>query len=160
MSYKFRYQNFVDEQRAGKIHGVFIDDTGSPGLYYTSSQLHPERKSWVAVVVPRSVIAEVWNQFPGAIGELKVQTGANEFHFSDIFMGRREFEGISLSKRMAIFEFMSYLFAVYNFPILVQTLDPESLQEIRGRVQFPDRLGPFNFRKQEDLAFFFLLLRV
>lgn len=160
MSHKFRYQNFVDEQRAGKIHGVFIDDTGSPGLYDTPSQLHPERKSWVAVVVPRSVIAEVWDQFPRAIAELKVQTGANEFHFTDIFMGRREFEGISLSKRLAIFKFMSHLFGAYKFPILVQTLDPESLQDVLSRSKFPDRLGPFNLKKQEDLALVFLLFRV
>jgi len=159
MSHIFRYPNFVDEERAGKTHGVFIDDTGSPGLEDSTGQ-HPKRKSWVAVVVPRLVIAEVWDQFPKAITELKIQTGANEFHFADVLMGRREFEDIPLSKRLAIFGFMSHVFSVYNFPILVQTLDPISVQKVRGRAQFPSRLGPFNFKKQEDLALFFLLLRV
>src|SRR2546427_6946059 len=122
----FRYQDFVDEQRVGKVHGVFIDDTGSPGLRDTPSHLHPERKSWVAVVVPRSVIAEVWRQFPGAIAELRALVGGTEFHFTDIYMGRRAFEGAALSKRLGVFGFMAHIFAAYNFPVFVQTLDPES----------------------------------
>ena len=31
---------------------------------------------------------------------------------------------------------------------------------MRSRGSFPERLGPFNFTRQEDLALFFLLLRV
>ena len=56
MANAFRYQDFVDEQQGGQVHGVFVDDTGSPGLRDTPGHLHPERKSWVAVVVPRSEI--------------------------------------------------------------------------------------------------------
>ena len=96
-----RYQDLVDEQRAGRIHGVFVDDTGSPGLRDTPSHLHRERKSWVAVVVPKSVIAEVWQQFPRAIVELQALTGATEFHFTDHYMRRRAFENVPLSKRLA-----------------------------------------------------------
>lgn len=160
MAQTFRYQDFVDEQRAGRIHGVFIDDTGSPGLRDTPIDLHPQRKSWVAVVVPRSEIAEVWQQFPRAMAELKVLTGASEFHFTDIYNGRRAFEGIPLQKRLGVFGFMAHIFSVYKFPVFVQTLDPQSLQDVRKRESLPERLGPFNFKKHEDLALFFLLLRV
>lgn len=160
MAHRFRYQDFVDEQRAGLIHGVFIDDTGSPGLQDTPNHLHPKRKSWVAVVVPRSIIGEVWQQFPHAIDELKVQTGASEFHFADIYGGKHAFKGVPLEKRLGVFGFMAHIFDVYNFPVFVQTLDPESLRDVRARVAFPERLGPFDFTKHEDLALFFLLLRV
>jgi hypothetical protein len=160
MGNKPRYQDFVNEQRAGRIHGVFVDDTGSPGLRDTPNHLHPERKSWVAVVVPRSAIAEVWQQFPHAIDELEKQTGATEFHFAEIYGGTREFKGVPLEKRLSIFAFMAHIFSVYNFPVFVQTLDPVSLDDIRARGAFPDRLGPFNFKRHEDLALFFLLLRV
>jgi hypothetical protein len=47
MPSKFRFQDFVDEQRAGAVHGVFIDDTGSPGLENTPTNLHSDRHSWV-----------------------------------------------------------------------------------------------------------------
>lgn len=160
MAQTFRYQDFVDEQRAGEINGVFIDDTSSPGLRDTPSNLHPERKSWVAVVVPRSVIAEVWQQLPRAIAELKLQTGGSEFHFTDIYQGRRAFKGVPLQQRLAVFRFMAFIFATHNFPVFVQTLDPNTLQDVRERVKLPERLGPFSFKKQEDLALFFLLIRV
>lgn len=88
-----RYEDFVDEQRKGLVHGVFIDDTGSPGLQDTPTNLHPKRKSWVAVIVPRPAVAETWDQLPNAVDELKSLTGATEFHFADIYAGRREFKG-------------------------------------------------------------------
>jgi hypothetical protein len=160
MGTKPRYQDFVDEQRAGKVHGVFVDDTGSPGLKDTPANLHPERKSWVAVVVPRSQIAEVWQQFPRAVEELRLQTGGSEFHFTDIYSGTRSFKGVPLQKRLAVFGFMAYIFSEYKFPVFVPTLDPVSLRDVRTRGSFPERLGPFDFRRQEDLALFFLLLRV
>lgn len=160
MATKPRYQDFVDEQRAGHVHGVFVDDTGSPGLKDTPANLHPERKSWVAVVVPRSDIAELWQQFPRAIEELKAQTGGEEFHFTDIYSGTRSFKGVPLQKRLAVFAFMAYIFGQYKFPVFVQTLDPVSLRDVRARGSFPERLGPFDFTRQEDLALFFLLLRV
>lgn len=160
MATKPRYQDFVDEQRAGQVHGVFVDDTGSPGLKDTPANLHPERKSWIAVVVPRSNIAEVWQQFPRAIKELKAQTGGSEFHFTDIYSGTRSFKGVPLQKRLAVFAFMAYIFSEYKFPVFVQTLDPVSLRDVHSHGSFPERLGPFDFTKQEDLALFFLLLRV
>jgi hypothetical protein len=49
MKQKFRYQDFRDQLRAGTLDGVFIDDTGSPG--HKTIDLHPERKSWVGVIV-------------------------------------------------------------------------------------------------------------
>lgn len=154
------YQAYVDEQRAGKLHGVFIDDTGSPGLQNTPPNLHADRKSWVAVVVPRTVIAEIWEQFPRAIAELKNQTGATEFHFTDIYSGTRSFKGVALEKRLAVFAFMAEIFRQYRFPVFVQTLDPDTLRDVRKRGPFPKRLGRFDFEKHEDFALFFLLLRV
>ena len=160
MKPRFRYQDFVDQQRAGSMHGVFVDDTGSPGLSDTPTHLHPGRKSWVAVVVPKEQIGEVWRQFPRALSQLGRTVGATEFHFTDIYMRRREFRDVPLATRLGVFRFMAHIFATYRFPVFVQTLDPDSLDDIRGRADFPERLGPFNLKKHEDLALFFLLLRV
>lgn len=160
MKTHFRYQDYVDEQRSGGVHGVFVDDTGSPGLRDGATHLHPSRKSWVAVVVPQSQIGEVWHQFPSAIAELERLTGAREFHFTDIYMGRREFRSVPLDLRLAFFRFMAEIFGIYQFPVFVQTLDPELLGSLRKRTQFPDRVGPFNLLKHEDMGLLFLLLRV
>jgi hypothetical protein len=55
---------------------------------------------------------------------------------------------------------MAHIFSAYNFPILIQTLDPKSLANLRLRSPFPERLGPFNLRKAEDTALLLLILRV
>jgi hypothetical protein len=55
---------------------------------------------------------------------------------------------------------MAHIFSEYKFPVIVQTLDPVSLHDVRTRGSFPQRLGPFDFTRHEDLALFFLLLRV
>jgi len=160
MNSKPRYQDFVNEQMLAKVHGVFIDDTGSPGLRNTPNNLHPDRKTWVAVVIPKTQIAEVWQQFPGALKSLNSLFGAHEFHFTDIYMGRKEFKGIPFERRLALIEFMSSIFKRYKFPVFVQTFDPKSFAKIRGRSELPDTLGAFNLRSYEDFALLFLLMRV
>ena len=160
MKPRLRYQDLVDQQRAGSMHGIFVDDTGSPGLEHTPPHLHPDRKSWVAVAVPKQQIGEVWRQFPRALSQLEGLLGTTEFHFTDIYMRRREFRDVPLATRLGVFRFMAHIFATYRFPVFVQTLDPGSLNDIRTRADFPERLGPFTLKKHEDLALFFLLLRV
>ena len=157
---KPRYQDFLDDLARGIHHGVFIDDTGSPGLATASPRLHSERSSWVAVIVPRSDMPEVLEPFPRALYELSRLAPSMEFHFGDIYAGRKEFDGLRLPVRLALFEFMATIFRKYHFPVIVQTLDPNSLAEIRGRGKFPDSIGPFNLARPTDAALFFLLLRV
>ena len=84
-----KYQDFINELAAGKAYGIFIDDTGSPGLTDTPPNYLPERKSWVAVIIPPHQMPEVLEQLTGALHELKVATGATEFHFTDIYSGRK-----------------------------------------------------------------------
>src|ERR1043165_7889499 len=118
-----RYQDFIDELAVGRVYGAFIDDSGLPGLSSTPEHLHPQRKSWVAVVVPPHQMGEVLQEFPRALDELKRVTGATEFHFADIYAGRKEFakDKVGLQVRLSIFRFMAYIFTTYELPILVQT---------------------------------------
>lgn len=157
---KYALQDFLDDLSLGKKYGVFIDDTGSPGQ--KTPNLHPERKSWVAVIVSPDQMPEVLKEFPGAIQELYNVIGAKEFHFSDLYSGKGEFKGVNLQARLGIIEFMAYLFNRYRFPLLVQTLDPNLLENVRKRAegQLPKKSGPFNLTKQEDTALIFLLIRV
>ena len=159
---KYRYQDFLDELAAGQTYGVFVDDTAAPGLSETPPNFHPERKSWVAVIVPPHQMPEVLRQFPLALKELERLTGATEFHFADIYSGRKEFKALDLQVRLALFEFMAHIFSAYQFPIIVQTFDPETLSDIHTRSgnQLPNRVGPFDFTKVEDAALFFLLIRL
>lgn len=157
-----KYQDFLNELAHGKAYGIFIDDTGSPGLTDTPPNYLPGRKSWVAVIIPPHQMPEVLEQFSGALYALKEKTGAKEFHFTDIYAGRKEFRNVDLQIRLKIFEFMAFIFSQYQFPIIVQTFDPETLADIRARNgnQMPDRIPPFDLTREEDMALFFLLIRL
>jgi len=159
---KPRLQDYLDELSRGEVYGIFIDDTGSPGITDAPTNFHPGRKSWVAVIVPPSQIPEVIQQMPQALGELRQSIGADELHFTDIFSGKNQFKNVDLQIRLGLFEFMAYIFSAYRFPVIVQTFDPETHADVSSRSdgQLPDALPPFDFTKCEDLALFFLLLRL
>lgn len=141
---------FLSELSSGLKYGVFIDDTGSPGL--ETKKLHPERKSWVAVVVPPKQMPEVLEQLPLAIEELK-KYGVSEFHFADIYSGSGEI-------RLGVVGFMAKIFEEYRFPIIVQTFDPVTLKELRTRSGLPSKIEVFDLRRQNDLGLLFLIMRV
>jgi len=150
--------NLATELRSGRHYGVFIDDTGSPGL--VTPGLHSRRKSWVAVLVPPHQIHEVMDQMPKALSVLDdLGLKDPEFHFADIWAGRGEFQKLSLEQRLGIFRFMAHIFATYRFEILVQTLDPDNAAAVRNRAEWPDKLGPLRFDDHEDLALILVLLR-
>ncbi len=157
-----RYQDYLDELALGRAYGIFVDETGSPGLENTPPNLHPERKSWVAVVVSPEVMPEVLDQLPPALDELQELVGADEFHFTDIWSGRHQFKDVDLQVRLALFQFMAHIFATYRFPIIVQTFDPATLADFRSKIggRLPDRLPPFDFTRQEDTALFILMIRL
>ena len=151
--------NLAVELRSGRHYGVFIDDTGSPGL--KSPGLNEQRKTWVAVLVPPREIAEVMDQLPLALtllNELGLEDP--EFHFTDIWAGKGEYKKLELNKRLGIFRFMAEIFAIYGIQVLVQTFDPVNAADIRGRADWPKSFGPLKFSDHEDLALIFALLRI
>jgi len=95
------------EEVAASGHAcVLIDDGGTPGQLAGSPYLHPSRKTWVAVLTTATQVKEICQQMPRAIEELKLQTGATEFHFAEIYRGAGAFEDKPLSLRLALFGFM------------------------------------------------------
>lgn len=159
---KPRFQDYVDELARGDVYGIFIDDTGSPGIQDAPENFHPERKTWVAVIIPPKQIAEVMQQMPAALDELRQSVGADEFHFTEIYSGKKQFKNVDLQVRLGLFGFVAHIFSIYEFPIVVQTFDPETLADVRSRSngQLPDSIPPFDFNDCGDLALFFLLMRL
>jgi len=159
---KPRFQDYFDEMSRGETYGIFIDDTGSPGITDAPPNFHPKRMTWVAVIVPPSQISEVMQQMPQALDELRQLVGADEFHFTEIYSHKKQFKNIDLQVRLGLFEFMAHIFSAYRFPVIVQTFDPETLSDIRSRSgnQLPQSISPFDLTKCEDMALFFLLIRL
>jgi len=57
---------------------------------------------------------------------------------------------------------MASVFSKYQFPLIVQTCDSETLADIRERSkgQIPDCIPPFYLTREEDAALFILLIRL
>lgn len=144
----------------GETFGVFIDDTGSPGNKAVPRYLHPDRKSWVAVIVEPHVVPGVLEGMADCVTELARLPGVSEFHAADIYSGKGPYRQMPLEARLTIFEAVARVFASYRIPVLVQTLDPATLVRVRSREALPNRLGPFDLTAHDDLALLLLLGRV
>ena len=106
-------------------------------------------------------MAELLPQLPGVLSELaQAAGGASEFHFTDIYAGKRAFENVSPSVRLALFRFMSAVFEYNRFPVFVQTMDPDTLRDLRSKFRWPEAFGPLRVSRHEDFALVFLLMRV
>lgn len=158
---KHRYANFIKEFQAGKFGAVFVDDSGSPGLARASRNDRDNYKTWVAVIVSRDHIAEVYKQLPSTVEVLKeFAPKAQEFHFADIYAARKEFKGIDSSVRLGMFRFMAWVFAEHQFPIVVQTLSPDAPERIASFMDLPRSFGPLQTNRHDDLALLMLLMRL
>src|SRR5205823_12043289 len=101
-----KYEQSLTLQKfaAGSYFGVFIDDTGSPGMPNTPAKLHPDRKSWVAVIVLPAQIQSVSAAVNEALDALRCDLGVNEFHFKDVYAGKGPFRAVSIDERLVIFQ--------------------------------------------------------
>jgi len=155
-----RYQDFLDQLARGEYYGVFIDDSGSPGLQVGNGSLHPDRKTWAAVVVSPTQNATVLAEMPGVIRYLQAELGADELHFADIWNGRRQFKDVRLEVRLSLFAFMATVFQQHGFKVLVQTLDPGAARQLLSGHALPPLRGPLNPKKHDHLALLILLVRL
>jgi hypothetical protein len=156
---KLSAESLLGDLRSERRFAVVIDDTGSPGDKNTPPTLHPFRKSWVSVVLTPEQAAEVSQQLPQALEDLRTYTGASEFHFTDIYSGRRAFANVPEETRLNLFAFMAFIFTTYRFPIIVQTLDPDNASYQSFRAAFPEKVAYFKMSRPGDVALLMLLCR-
>jgi hypothetical protein len=156
-----RYQDLLEQLDRGELHGVFIDDTGSPGLANTPVHLHPDRKTWVAVIVDRSRMAETLRSLGRLLWQLRSTVGAPEFHFSDLYNGKRKFATLALRERLQLLRLFVQLFDKNDLQILVQTYDPEQVARMAQHLDHQSpAYGPLRLDQHEDAALLMLLWRV
>jgi hypothetical protein len=144
---------------SGQYSGVFIDDTGAPGHHSPTIYLHPDRKTWVAVLLTHEQLVEAYQQMPRALEELHQSLGIREFHFAELLSGKGT-RDVPFDVRLAVFRFMAYIFSVYRYPILVQTFSPENIAEHQELLESGGAAGPFDLTDPTDLSLLFLLWQI
>lgn len=151
-----------DELASGKYIGVFIDDTGSPGLTETPPYLHPDRSTWVAVVIQPDRLPDLMAKYSSLfLSGLNLFYGATEFHSTDVFSANGPFKGVDLKTRLDLLSVMAGIVKRYDAQILTENLDPDAVDAIRAKVSsLPSKLGPFDLRTPKGMALVSLLNRV
>lgn len=141
--------------------GVYIDDSGTPGVKSPSAFLHLKRKSWAAVIVPEGRAKDVHMAMRIFLEGIKKDYNADELHFTDIYGGRETFQGISIEDRYQLIELTVSIFKSFQIPVFYQTLSPEFMRELKAR-GFPavGRVGFLDLANHEHLALLSLLIQV
>ncbi|MGM0743177.1 MAG: DUF3800 domain-containing protein [Pseudomonadota bacterium] len=110
--------------------GIYVDDSGNPGVDSGSMHLSKTRKSWTAVIVPPSAAKDcsfVMDTFLQGIAD---DYGANELHFTEIFSGRGVWEKVKIEDRIQIFRQMSSILSKrVPLPIVHVTTSQETLND-------------------------------
>ncbi len=141
--------------------GIYIDDTGTPGIKSKSIYDTTDRKTWVALILSKEQRKEAYSQMEGCIKEIKIMFGASEFHFTDIYSGTKEFASVDLRVRIEIFRGFAEIFKQMKYPMLIQTFTSDDI--LRNKIVISDKkikADNFNLSNTSDLALFFLLFRI
>ncbi|NLY01698.1 MAG: DUF3800 domain-containing protein [Rhodopirellula sp.] len=156
----YNQERAIQKILAGDYFGVFIDDTGSPGMANTPAKLHPNRKSWVAVVVPPTQVLEVTSAINGILQPLR-GLGVKECHCVDIYSGKGPFrKELPSELRTVLLQFFADVLYLFDIAIYVQTFDPENYAKLFKWPRLPKIASCFDMHRHEDAALWFLLIRV
>ncbi|GEM_PF-5638624 len=151
---------FLAELRRGESIGVFIDDSGSPGVDGANGWSEENRPVWVAVVVPPRTCPSVLTELTDILTALREETRATEYHWADILGGRKEFKGLAPARKIGLFNGMTRIFEKVRFPLVLQGMNPDCLKKLRQTLGLSDRFGTFCLEDPRQAALLFLLLRV
>lgn len=139
---------------------IYIDDTGTPGYISKSKYDTDERKTWVALILNPKERKEAAFQMLGCLEELKETLNANEFHFTDIYSGSKEFKGVDLKIRLNIFRAFAEIHRETQYPMIMQTFTSDDILRNRIIVDGKVKADNFDLSKTSDFALFFLLFRI
>lgn len=110
--------------------GIYVDDSGNPGVDSGSVHLSETRKSWTAVIVPPRAAKDCSIVMDIFLRGIANDYGVNELHFTDIFSGRGIWKQVKIEDRIQIFRLMSaFLSKRVPLPIVHVTTSQETLND-------------------------------
>lgn len=120
----------VEDKQVRVEPGIYVDDSGNPGVDSGSLHLSGTRKSWTAVIVPPRAAKDCSFMMDTFLQGIAVEFGANELHFTDVFSGRGVWKKVKIEDRIKIFRLMSsFLSKKVPLPIVHVTTSQETLND-------------------------------
>ncbi len=139
---------------------IYIDESGNSGQKTNSKYASTDLISYYALILSPEARKDALMQMPECLSLLKKEFNAEEFHFTDIYSGRNEFNGIELSKRLQIFWMFADVFRNMQYPILMQSFSPEDYARNHFTNLENEYQDGFNLKNHKDFALYHLFLRI
>jgi hypothetical protein len=144
-----------------KNSAIYIDDTGSHQIS-KSKYDNGNLTSYLAVILTAKEREEISESIAYAkhLIQKELNLDFNEFHFVDIYQGKKDFKNLDLDKRLGIFKVFSQLYKRYNCPILIQSLtDDDVIRNRLTEIRKHKKYG-FDFSKNSHLCLWLLIVRI
>lgn len=141
--------------------GIFIDDTGISGNSTNSKYDTSDRKTWLAVIIDKSIIVDRNLQMRELIADFSKIYKTSEFHFTDIYNGRNKFKSVDYELRMKVFWEFAHILRIERFPMFIQSFTSKDI--LRNKIVIDSKqvfIDNFNLAKVSDFSLYFLLLRL
>ena len=138
---------------------IYIDDTGTPQKSKSKYDCG-NWESYVAVLLSpaeRIEISKLILELKKIVNEtIKV----DEFHFTEIFSGTKQFKGVDLELRLEIFNSFIEIYRMYDCPIVIQSITDDDV--IRNKMEYVrgKKRDGFDFNNNSHLCLWLLLVRI
>lgn len=141
-------------------HIIIVDDTGTAGATSNSKHISPDTKTWVGVLLESNVAGALEQNINEALQLLREKLDITEFHFTEIYSGKKQFRNISSEDRLEIFEFFSQLYNLYTPMVFVsstnnKTIVNSNLPSVIRKL----KLSGFDPNKNDDFSLLLLVLK-
>jgi len=139
---------------------IYIDDSDTLGIKSKSYFDSLDTKSWFSIILTEEEKKDAEKEMLECIKKLKKDFNASEFHFKDIYQGKKEFKNISFAERMNIFYFFAEVHDLLQFPILMQSFGSDDYEKNKISVDSKSEIDGFFLNRPSDLSLYFLLIRI
>ncbi len=138
---------------------IYIDDTGTPQKSKSKYDCG-NWESYVAVLLKPNERKEITKLILELKKIVNKSIKVDEFHFTEIFSGTKQFKGVALEIRLEIFNSFIEIYRMYDCPIVIQSITDDDvirnkMEYIRGYKNYG-----FDFDKNSHLCLWLLLVRI
>lgn len=109
---------------------LFIDDTNFE-KNKKSSVLNSEKISMVGFLLPENKFMPVAYDLRDSLEELKTEYNADEFHFTDIYNRKHDFQGINSDDVLSMIACFSDIVDYHDLKFVVQTINDKNYSKIQ-----------------------------
>tara|TARA_E500000331_G_C17266079_1_gene717223 strand:- start:2595 stop:3509 length:915 start_codon:yes stop_codon:yes gene_type:complete len=147
-----------------------IDDTVHPGIE-DNLDIIKNRETHVGIFIEKRNILELWKTITEKLKIINNLYGVEEFHFTNILNGRREYKDVDYDKRIEIFKFFVNIFFKFNIFGIVQSFiqkekDFMLRRSVNGEAEAFMKKGEdikkkvqLDIRRTKEMSLFFLILK-